>query len=203
MEVLQDITQAAKGTVNEAQDLLMNVIDQHNQDKVHENVITMEENFEIQGDPSIGNEKVIPPIQMQQEFICCIHADQHQEDCLFREGTFQKFVVHHHHHNFLQRFDVYESDKKYIMHLLGESFKDNKAKFKSSFYRPSDTPEAVIARGRPKSMPVCEFVDMVTYWHSPKGKLAKMMNTISRSNQNTESNPEDTPPTEPNTRVHP
>ncbi|KAK8945266.1 hypothetical protein KSP40_PGU000167 [Platanthera guangdongensis] len=34
-------------------------------------------------------------------------------------------------------------------------------------------------------------------------QLAKMMNTIYRSNQNTESNPEDTPPTEPNTRVHP
>ncbi|KAK8965364.1 hypothetical protein KSP40_PGU016950 [Platanthera guangdongensis] len=34
-------------------------------------------------------------------------------------------------------------------------------------------------------------------------QLAKMVNTISRSNQNTESNPDDTPPTEQNTGVHP
>ncbi|KAK8968560.1 hypothetical protein KSP40_PGU000263 [Platanthera guangdongensis] len=67
MEVVQDITQAAKGTVSDAQDVFMIVIDQHNQDKVHVNEITMEENFEFQGDPSVGNEKVIPSVQMQQE----------------------------------------------------------------------------------------------------------------------------------------
>ncbi|KAK8966612.1 hypothetical protein KSP40_PGU006148 [Platanthera guangdongensis] len=81
-----------------------------------------------------------------------------------------------------QRFDVYESDKKHIMHLLGERYKDNKAKFKSLFYRPSETPESVIARGGPKSMHVSEFVDMVTYWYSLKGKSISEKNKASRSN---------------------
>ncbi|KAK8957440.1 ATP-dependent DNA helicase Q-like SIM [Platanthera zijinensis] len=71
-----------------------------------------------------------------------------------------------------QRFDVYETDKKHIMELLRETFRDYKAKFKSLYYRPSETPASVIARGGPKNMPANQFADMVTYWYSSKGKVA-------------------------------
>lgn len=77
---------------------------------------------------------------------------------------------------FLQnRFDVSEADKKHIMELLRESFRDYKAKFKAQYYRPLDTPASVIARGGPKNMPAGQFADMVTYWYSSKGKVIQLL----------------------------
>lgn len=57
------------------------------------------------------------------------------------------------------------------MELLRESFRNWKSTFKKQYYDPLGTPEALIARGGPTDMPESQFVDIVTYWYSPKGRV--------------------------------
>lgn len=62
-------------------------------------------------------------------------------------------------------------DKKYVMQLLRERFRDYKAHFKSQYYDPASTPKIIIAKGGPTDMPVNQFADIVAYWYSSKGKV--------------------------------
>lgn len=79
-----------------------------------------------------------------------------------------------------QRFLVFETDKKIIMELIRESFRNWKSTFKKKYYDPLGTPEGLIARGGPIDMPESQFVDIVTYWYSPKGRSISEKNKACR-----------------------